>query len=176
MSVAPQQRRLFNDDCSRENRLNSAGARPEKWGCSSVVTLFFAMKPLTKTDRCAGALLWRRNQLLIAHFSGCFFLTASIWWRRISMYISIYTVYQRIPRTFGSYCLYVWLLWMNVFHTDNRPLVLFMFRVSCTYSQQHYWIRCCWKRQQHSTTKAGVGTSFLPLHVKLSPSQTCLLM
>ena len=36
-----------------------------EWGCCSVVTLFFAKKFLTATNRCAGALLWRRNQLLV---------------------------------------------------------------------------------------------------------------
>jgi len=46
--------------------------------CSSVVTLFFSKKTLTKTDRCAGALLWRRNRLLFLHFSGHFLLTSSI--------------------------------------------------------------------------------------------------
>ena len=45
--------------------------------CSSVVTLFFSKKTLTKTDRCAGALPWRRNQLLFLHFSGHFLLTSS---------------------------------------------------------------------------------------------------
>jgi len=46
-------------------------------GQMSVVTLFFANKSLIKTDRCAGALSLRRNQLSILHFSGRFFLTAT---------------------------------------------------------------------------------------------------
>ena len=46
--------------------------------CSSVVTLFFSKKSLTKTDRCAGALSRRRNQLLVLHFSGHFLLTSSV--------------------------------------------------------------------------------------------------
>jgi len=41
--------------------------------CWSVVTLFFAKKSLTKTDWCAGALLWRGHQLFIFHFSGVSF-------------------------------------------------------------------------------------------------------
>jgi len=38
--------------------------------------MFSAKISLTKTDRCAGALLWRRNQLLVLHFSERFLLTA----------------------------------------------------------------------------------------------------
>ena len=44
----------------------------EYGGCSSVITLFFAKKSLTKTERCAGA-LWRKgNQLLVSPFFGAF--------------------------------------------------------------------------------------------------------
>jgi hypothetical protein len=76
-------------------------------------------------------------------------------------------LYQRIPRTFGSYCVYVWLLWMSVFHIDNRPSIVFVFRASCTYSQLHHWTWRCWNRQQQrSTMKAGVGTSFLSIYTK----------
>jgi len=39
---------------------------------SSIVTLFFTKKPLTKTDRCAGALSWRRSKQLVSHYSGAF--------------------------------------------------------------------------------------------------------
>ena len=52
-------------------------------GCSKVVTLFFVNKSVTKTDRCAGALSWGRNQLLVLHFSGHFLLTASPRQRRM---------------------------------------------------------------------------------------------
>jgi len=48
----------------------------ERWGCSSDVTLFFANKSFTKTDRCAGA-------LLVLQFSARFLLTASLRRRRI---------------------------------------------------------------------------------------------
>jgi len=80
-------------------------------GCSGVVTLFFAEKCLTTTDRCPGALSCRRNQLLVLHFSGRFVLTASLSRRRMPMYISLFTTghsckfYQRIPGTFRSYYL-----------------------------------------------------------------------
>ena len=60
--------------------------------CSSVVTLFFAMKSLTIFDRCAGALSWKRNQLLILSFGGHFLLTASLRRRKISMWISLLKV------------------------------------------------------------------------------------
>ena len=54
--------------------------------------LFFAKKTMTKTDRCAGALPWKRNQLLVLHFSMRFILTASLRRRMLSMYISILIV------------------------------------------------------------------------------------
>jgi hypothetical protein len=45
----------FNVGFSRGNRYTSAAARPGKYeGCSSVVTLFFAKKSLTKTDKETG--------------------------------------------------------------------------------------------------------------------------
>jgi hypothetical protein len=48
----------FNAGFSRGNRYTSAAARSGKYGrYFSVVTLFFAKKSLTKTDRCVGALL-----------------------------------------------------------------------------------------------------------------------
>ena len=67
------------------------------WRCFNVVTLFFAKKFLTKTDRCAGALSKWRNQLLVLHFSGRFLLTSSLRWRRTSMCISLFTVLQKSP-------------------------------------------------------------------------------
>jgi hypothetical protein len=110
MSVASQKRRLFNADFSQGSRWKWAWTRSGEYGgCSSAVTLFFAKKCLTKTDRCAGALSCRRNQLLVLHFSGRFVLTASLSRRRMSMYISLFTathsckLYQRIPGTFRSY-------------------------------------------------------------------------
>jgi hypothetical protein len=104
-------------DFCRKNRQKWAGASSEGYGgCSSVVTLFFAKKSLTKTDRCAGALPWTRNQLLVLHFPGRSLLTASLRRRRVSMWISLFTVailqilpansckiYQQIPGTFRSY-------------------------------------------------------------------------
>ena len=73
MSVASQKRRPFHDDFSRGNRQKSVGARPGTYGgCPSYVTLFFAKKFVTKTDRCAEALSWRGNQPLVLHFFGAF--------------------------------------------------------------------------------------------------------
>jgi hypothetical protein len=49
--------------------LQSAAAwSGETGGCSTVVTLFFAKKPLTETDRCDGVLSWKWNQTLILNF------------------------------------------------------------------------------------------------------------
>ena len=72
-------RRILNDVSSRPfnayfsrgrgNGQKSAADRSGVYGwCSSVVTLFFNKKFLTKTDRCAGAMKWRRNQLFFLHF------------------------------------------------------------------------------------------------------------
>jgi len=68
--------------------------------CCSVVTWVFAKKSLTKSDRCAGALSCRRNQLLVLHFSGHFLLTASLRRRKMSVYISLLTV--TIPLNYTS--------------------------------------------------------------------------
>ena len=90
--------------------------RPGECGeCSSFVTLFFAKKSLTKTDRCAGALSWRRNQTLVLCFPRLFFLTAFLRRRMVSIHISLFTVilpanpcklYGRIPGTFWCYHIY----------------------------------------------------------------------
>jgi hypothetical protein len=47
---------------------------------------------IEKTDRCAGALQWMTNQLLVLHFFGLLLLIASL--RRLitSMYIYLFTV------------------------------------------------------------------------------------
>jgi hypothetical protein len=51
----------------------SDGVRPEEYGgCSSILTMFFTKKSLTKPDRCAGALSLGRNKLMVLHFSGAF--------------------------------------------------------------------------------------------------------
>ena len=69
-----------------------------KISCSqvSVVTLFFAKKSWP-TDRCAGALSWRRNQLLVLHFSGRFLLSASQSRLSMSVYIPFFAI--AIPPT-----------------------------------------------------------------------------
>ena len=61
-------------------------------GDAPVLSHFFVKKSLTKTDWCAGALSWRRNQLLVLHFSGCFLLTTSVMWQRMFLYISVFKV------------------------------------------------------------------------------------
>ena len=93
MSVTTQKRRPFNADFSRRNGYKSAGA---SWGeyvtCSSVFTLFCAKNSLTKTDRCAGALFWRRKQLFVLHLSGRLLMIASLRRRKMSLYINLFTV------------------------------------------------------------------------------------
>ena len=70
-----------------------------------------AKESLTKTDRCAGALSWRGNQLMVLHFWGRFLPTAYLKRQRMPMYFYLFTVfllqqscklYQRIPGTFWS--------------------------------------------------------------------------
>jgi len=83
----------FNADFSAGNRWQSAATRLGQYGgCSSVVTLFCVKKYLTKTDQWAGALKWRRNQLLVLHFWGHFLLTTSLRQRRMSRNITSLTV------------------------------------------------------------------------------------
>ena len=73
---------------------------------TSVVALFFVKKPLTKTDRCAGALSCRRNQLLAPHFSECFLPTISLRGRRMLVYIYIFTVLHKFSSCNNSWKLY----------------------------------------------------------------------
>jgi hypothetical protein len=54
--------------------------------------LLFAKKSLKKPDRCAGAFSQGRNQLLVLHLSGRFFLAASQRRRMMSMYVYFFTV------------------------------------------------------------------------------------
>jgi len=99
--VSTKKHRPFNADFSLGNRQKSDGARSAKYrGCSSVVILFSDTKSLTKTDRCAGALLWRRSQLLVLHFSAHFLLTASLRHQWMSVYIYLFTA--AIPVNFTS--------------------------------------------------------------------------
>jgi len=54
---------------------------------------------LTETDWCAGALPWRRNQLLVLQFLGCFLLTTSLRQQRMSLYISLFKLAVHINDT-----------------------------------------------------------------------------
>ena len=62
---------------SRE-KVKSASSRWGEYGGWSSVVKFFAKKSKTNTGWCAGALSWRRNQLLVLHFWAHFLLTASL--------------------------------------------------------------------------------------------------
>jgi len=67
-----------NADFSWGNKYKPDGARSGEYGgCLSVGTFFYDKKYLTKTDWCAGAVRWRRNQLLFLHFGGRLLQTAS---------------------------------------------------------------------------------------------------
>jgi hypothetical protein len=103
MLVESQKFRLFYTDFGQGNRYKSAAARSGKYReCSSVVTFF-----LTKTDRCAEALSWRRKRQLVLHFSRRFLLIALLGRRRMSMYISLFTALQKFPSCSSSCNLYL---------------------------------------------------------------------
>ena len=90
MSVTSQKRHLFKVYFSRRNGRKSAGARSRgNWGCSRVVTLFFANQSLTKTDRCGGALLWRI--IVGSPLFGSFPSDRIARRRRMLMHISLFT-------------------------------------------------------------------------------------
>jgi len=71
-----------------ETGKNQLETGQESMGGSTVLSLCFAKKSLTKTDRCAGAFSRSRNQMLVLHFLGRFLLSASLKRRRISLYIN----------------------------------------------------------------------------------------
>jgi len=64
------------------------------WGAQCDTFFFFCKEILDQTDRCSGALSWRRNQLLVLDFSRRFLLTSCLRRRRMSMYVSVFTVLQ----------------------------------------------------------------------------------
>ena len=69
----------------------------------SMGVTFFDQKSSTKSDWCAGALSWRRNQLLILHFSMHFLMSASLRQCSMPVYISLFIcsnsckLHQQIP-------------------------------------------------------------------------------
>jgi len=110
VSAASHKHCPFIADFSWKNRWISAGARPGGYGgCSSVVTLFSAKKFLTKTNQCAGTLLWRRNELLVLHFWGLFVLTTSLRRWKMSMFTPLFIVaiYLIIPVNFFKLCQWI---------------------------------------------------------------------
>ena len=109
----------------------SVGDRSGQYGgLSSVVTLFFARKSLTKTDRCPGALLWRRNQVLpISPFFGIF---SSDRIPNVTKGASVHffingsnsiSLYQRVPGTFWSYSILSWWMFKELFF-DTKTVQL----------------------------------------------------
>jgi hypothetical protein len=93
MSVATQKRCTLSVDFIWANRKKSGGTTSVEYGgCSNVLTLLFDKKSLTKIGQCAGALSWRRKELLVLNLSGHFLLTSSVGRRRISVCISLFTL------------------------------------------------------------------------------------
>ena len=115
----------------REQVKNSWSQLEEYGGYSSSVTLFFAKKSLAKTDRCAGALPWSRNQMLVLRFSGRFLLTTSLRRRRISLYISLITV--AIPANYTSK---FWELFETIAHVDSVSTC------ACIYVRMYWCVFC----------------------------------
>ena len=63
-----------------------------------------AKKSLTKSDRCAGALSSRKNQLLVLHFSRPFHLPAPLRRRKMSVYIPLFTLAIPVNYLFTPWC------------------------------------------------------------------------
>ena len=53
---------------SRKRKKSAGVWSGDYGGCSNVVIFFIAKKSLTNTERCAGALSWRKNKLMVLHF------------------------------------------------------------------------------------------------------------
>ena len=74
----------------------------------ATVLSYCSTKSLTKTDRCAGELSRRRNQLFVLHLWGRFLLTASLKLTRALMLQFVihssnsFKLYHRIPETFQA--------------------------------------------------------------------------
>jgi len=93
MPVVLHKRRLFNADFVQRNRHKTAAVRSGKYrGCSIVVTFF-----LTTNNRCARALSWRRNRLLVLQCSRRFLLTTFLRRRRTSMNFLYSQFYRNFP-------------------------------------------------------------------------------
>ena len=93
----------------------------EYGGCSGVVTMIFVKKFLTKTDRCVGALSWRRNQLSILHFSGHFVTTASLRRWRLSLNVAIFRVLPHAAWLLGYTSLPHWNPLRPLLHAMQPP-------------------------------------------------------
>jgi len=125
--------RPFNADFGRWNRYKSIPARSGEYSIRScVVILFFAKKAITKTDRCAGTLSWRRNQLLVFYFSGRFLPDRNHEATKdISVHFFIHSrnsckLYQGISGTVWSYYLLylVCRIKTQICHVDCKELTL----------------------------------------------------
>jgi hypothetical protein len=77
---------------SREQAKISCSQFKRVWGMLQCCHILLAKKSVTTVDRWAGALSWKRIQLLVLHFAGRFVLTAFLTRRRISVHISLFTV------------------------------------------------------------------------------------
>ena len=143
---------------SREQVKNSWSQSGEYGGCSSVVTLFFAKKSLTKTDRCAGALWWRRNQTLVLQFSGRFLLTTSLRRRRISLYISLFTV--AVPAKYTSK---FWELFEATAYIDYVSTCVCIY--VCTYRCVFVRRPSCCKKEARATDIKSTGIIDLTTYI-----------
>ena len=101
-------------------------------GDASVLTQIFLKKSLTKTDRCVVALSWRRNQMLVLHFLWCVLLNTTLRLRRMSMYISLFTV--AIPVNFTS-------KFREMFEATTYYIYIYIYMYVCQYTKI-----CCWQK------------------------------
>jgi hypothetical protein len=103
--------------------------------------LFFARKSLTNTGRCAEALSWRRNHLLVLHFSGRFLLTAALRPRRIPSYR--YYHHAVIPVNYNSQFRKIFEVTTYFKEPNSRffpkAVVKFLLHRSCQLSMCYSW-------------------------------------
>jgi len=92
-SLASQKRRLFSADFSRGNGYKSAAARSGEYrGMLQCCHIVLGQEILDQNRPVYWSIVVKGNELLVLHFLGLFFLTASLRRRRMSGYIYFFTV------------------------------------------------------------------------------------
>ena len=112
--------------------------------------LFFANKSLANTDRYAGALSWRKDQMLFPHFSGSFLLAAFLRQWSTSMCIP----YSQCNNSCKLYQLMSGTFWIHYVLRDINSLQYYRATVFHVYGHLYY-LSDIWRQ-----TKNGLDASF----------------